>query len=279
MADDNAGHRGHVEILLAQLHWGAGEHMSYLFSHPMYLILVFILVSFLLPAVSSIFVQGPRKFRNRAKLVSEYARQKGYRLANPAAAEAASSSSWREMLTNPGLKSFSKGSEGITDIEQFGRGMDDPFAIICSLRSKEVTVFDFKVPSQRAANSGGSIQYKVAKVKIPGLPRFSLGRNSLVHTVETAVDKFTGQPKSSIDVDPSKDSEFAKHYWLKGADSSEVMAFLSPEKLRFLGSTKLEGTIATNANYLVYSEFGALKSAGDFDSFIATVENIVGHLL
>ena len=46
--------------------------MRYLFSHPFYLILVFILLFFLLPAVSSIFVGGPRKFRNRTRLVSEY---------------------------------------------------------------------------------------------------------------------------------------------------------------------------------------------------------------
>jgi len=253
--------------------------MTYLFSHLTYLILVLILVFFVLPFISSIFVKGPREFRKRARLISEYARQKGYCLANPAAAEAAGSSSWRELLTNPSLRSFSKGSEGITDLEDFGRGTDDPFTVICSLRSKEVTIFDFSVPSQRADSSGGSIQYKVAKVKVQGLPRFSLGGNSLVHTVEIAVDKLTGKPKSSIDVDPSKDSEFAKHYWLKGADSGEVAAFLSPEKLRFLANTKLAGVIATNANYLVYSEYGALSSAGDFDSFIATVENLVAHLL
>jgi hypothetical protein len=253
--------------------------MTYVFSHLTYLIAILILVFFVLPFISSIFVQGPRKFRNRARLIAEYARQKGYRLANPAAAEIASSGSWREMLTNPSGRSFIKGSEGITDIQDFARGTDDPFAVICTLGSQEVTIFDFSATSPRADNSGGSIRYKVAKVRIPGLPPFSLGRNSLVHTVEIAVDKLTGKPKSSIDVDPGKESEFAKHYWLKGADSGEVVAFLSPEKLRFLGNTKLAGTVATNANYLVYSEYGALSSTDDFDSFIATVENLVAHLL
>ncbi len=252
--------------------------MTYLFHHLTYLIVVFIVIFFVLPLISS-FAAGPRKVRKRAKLISEYARQRGYRLANPSAVEAASSSSWREMLTNPSLRSFSKGSEGITDIEGFERGTDGPFAVICSLRSKEVTIFDFSVSSQRADTSGGSVRYKVAKIRMEGLPRFSLGRNSLVHTVEVAVDKLTGKPKSSIEVDPGKDSEFAKHYWLKEADNGAVVAFLGPEKLRFLGNTKLAGVIATNANYLVYSEYGALSSAGDFDSFIATVENIVAHLL
>jgi hypothetical protein len=252
--------------------------MSYLFGHPFYLILVFILVSFLLPAVSSILVRGPRKLRNRTRLVSEYARQKGYRLANPDAVELAGRSSLRELLTNPAFKNLNKGSDGIADIEDLGRGTDDAFAMVCSLRSKEVIIFDLSV-SPQSASGGQPIGYRVAKVKNPGLPRFSLGRNSLVHTVEIAVDKLTGKPKSSIEIGPGAAPEFSSHYWLKGPDSGEVLAFLSPDKLRFLGSTKLAGVIATNANYLVYFEYGGLHSAGDFDAFIATVENLVGHLL
>jgi hypothetical protein len=149
---------------------------------------------------------------------------------------------------------------------------------VCSLRSKEVTIFDLSV-SPQSASGGRPIGYKVAKVKNPGLPRFSLGRNSLVHTVEIAVDKLTGKPKPSIEVGPGAAPEFTSHYWLQGSDSGEVLAFLSPDKLRFLGSTKLAGVIATNANYMVYFELGSLRSAGDFDAFIATVENLVGHLL
>jgi hypothetical protein len=252
--------------------------MSYLFSHPIYLILLFILVSFLLPAVSSIFVGGPRKFRNRTKLVSEYARQKGYRLANPEAVELAGRSSLRELMTNPAFRNLNKGSDGIADIEDLGRGTDDPFAMVCSLRSKEVTIFDLSVAPQ-TASGGQPIGYKVAKVRNPGLPRFSLGRNSLVHMVEIAVDKLTSQPASSIEVEPGAAPEFASHYWLKGSDRGAVLAFLSPEKLRFLGGTKLAGVIASNDKYMVYFEYGSLKSARDFDSFIATVENIVSHLL
>jgi len=71
----------------------------------------------------------------------------------------------------------------------------------------------------------------------------------------------------------------AKISWLNGPDRGAVVAFLSPEKLRFLESTKLAGVIATNANYVLYFEFGSLGSADDFDSFIATVENIAAHLL
>jgi hypothetical protein len=252
--------------------------MNYLFGHPFYLILVFILVSFLLPAVSSIFAGGPRKFRNRARLVSEYARQKGYRLANPNAVELAGRSSLRELLTNPAFRNLNKGSDGIADIGDLGRGTDDPFAMVCSLRSKEVMIFDLSV-SPQGANSGGPIGYKVAKVMNPGLPHFSLGRNSLVHTVEMAVDNLTSKPRSSIELEPGAAPEFASHYWLQGSNSGEVLVFLSPDKLRFLGSTKLAGVIATNTNYMVYFEPGSLHSAGDFDAFIGTVENLVGHLL
>ena len=198
--------------------------MTYLFSHPIYLMFSAMLVFFVLSLVSSIFVRGPRKLQKRARTISEYARQKGYRLANPAAAEAAaSSSSWREMLANPALRSFSKGSEGITDIGDFGRSTDDSFALICSLGSKEVTVLGLSVSTQRADNRSESIRYKVAKAKVPGLPRFSLGRNSLVHTVETAVDKLTGKPNSSIDMDPNADPEFVRHYWLNGPDRGAVL--------------------------------------------------------
>jgi len=35
-----------------------------------------------------------------------------------------------------------------------------------------------------------------------------------------------------------------------------------PEKLRFIETTKLEGTVATNANYLVYFEDGVLLGEG-----------------
>jgi hypothetical protein len=37
--------------------------------------------------------------------------------------------------------------------------------------------------------------------------------------------------------------------------------------------------VATNANYMVYFEDGSLRSAADFDSFIATTEEIGANLL
>jgi len=190
-----------------------------------------------------------------------------------------STSSARDILTNPSLKSYVKGSEGITDIEGLERGTDDPFAFKCSIRSKEAMIFELSVSSQRTDDKGRAVHYKVAKITLEGLPHFSLGRHSVVNAVQNLVDKMTGKPKSSIDVDPRSFPEFAKHYWLKGADRGAVLAFLSPEKITFLGNTKLEGTIATNSQYIVYFELGGLRSENDYDTFIATVEKLAANLL
>ena len=147
------------------------------------------------------------------------------------------------------------------------------------MRSKEVMIFELSVSSQRTDDKGRAVHYKVAKIANEGLPRFSLGRHSVVNAVQNLVDKMTGKPKSSIDVDPSSFPEFAKHYWLKGADRGAVVAFLSPEKMMFLVNTKLEGIIATNSQYFVYFELGSLHSENDYDTFIATVENLAANLL
>ena len=224
------------------------------------------------------FVVGPRQFRKRAKLLTEYTTRRGYRLANPALAQITSASG-RDLFTNPALKSYNKGSEGITDIEGLEKGTDDPFAFMCSLQSKDAMIFELSVSSQRADGKGGTFQYKVAKIQDAGLPRFSLGRNSFAHTVENVVGKMVGKPESSIAVDSRNFPEFAKHYWLNGADSSAVLAFLSPAKISFLENTKLPGTIATNSQYLVYFELGLLRTEHDYDSFIQTVEKLAANLL
>ena len=119
----------------------------------------------------------------------------------------------------------------------------------------------------------------MAKIKAAGLPRFSLGRNSAVHLVEVVVGKMVGAPKAAIDLDGSQYPEFSRHYWLTGADGAAVTAFLSPSKIRFIEEAKLEGILATNANYLVYFEDGVLQEEQDCDLFIARVEQIVANLL
>ena len=112
-----------------------------------------------------------------------------------------------------------------------------------------------------------------------GLPRFSLGTHSVAHTVITVVEKMTGKPASSIEVDATFSPQFAKHYWLKGPDSGAVLAFLSPEKLSFLENTSLTGVIATNSQYFVYFESGKMRSEQDYDSFVGTVDKLAANLL
>ncbi len=142
-----------------------------------------------------------------------------------------------------------------------------------------VTVFNLGVTSRRADNSGGSIRYKVAKIKAAGLPRFSLGRNSALHTFENVVDKIAGASKPAVNLDARQYPEFSAHFWIKGPDPAAVTAFLSGAKIRFLEAANLQGTLATNANYLVYFEDGVLVTEQDFDSFIGRAETLVANLL
>jgi hypothetical protein len=239
------------------------------------IVVLFLIASFLI----QLLVFGPRQFRKRIKLISDYTTKRGYRLANPSLMQISSSSSARDILTNPSLQSYVKGSDGITDIEGLERGTDDPFAFTCSIRSKDAMIFEISVSFQRTDDKGRAVHYKVAKIANEALPRFSLGRHSAANTVENLVDKLAGRPKLNIEVDPRNFPEFAKHYWLKGADSGAVLAFLSPEKITLLGNTKLEGTIATNSHYFVYFELGSLRSENDYDTFISTVEKLVTNLL
>jgi hypothetical protein len=237
----------------------------------------------ILAIIASLLIQllvfGPRTFRKRAKFLSDYTARKGYRLANPSVAQISGDSSAKDILTNPSLQSYVKGSSGITDIEGLERGTDDPFAFTCSVGSKDVMIFELSVSSQRTDDKGRAIHYKVAKIAAAGLPRFSLGRHSVVNAVENVVDKIVGKPTSNIEVDPRMFPEFAKHYWLKGSDSGAVLVFLSPGKMTFLGNTKIEGVLATNSQYFVYFESGSLRSENDYDTFIATVEKLAANLL
>ncbi len=93
------------------------------------------------------------------------------------------------------------------------------------------------------------------------------------------MDKIAGTSKPAIDLDAGHYPEFSKHFWIRGSDRAAVTAFLSGDKIRFLETAKLEGILATNANYLVYFEDGALLTEQDFDSFIARIEKLVANLL
>lgn len=239
------------------------------------IVVLFLIASLLI----QILVFGPQQFQKKIKMISDYTAKRGYRLANPSIMQLSSNPSARDLLTNPSLQSYIKGSEGITDIEELERGTGGPFAFSCSIGSKEGMIFELRVSSQSTDGKGGDLHYKVAKIANEALPRFSLGRHSVVNAVQNVVNKMVGKPQSKIDVDPRTFPEFAKHFWLKGPDSAAVLAFLSPEKITFLGNTKLEGTIAANSHYFVYFELGTLRIENDYDTFISTVEKLVTNLL
>lgn len=208
----------------------------------------------------------------------EYAQKRGYALVNPALAQALDKS-YLEMLKDPALRNSAKASLDISDIEKLNDGTGDWLAFTCNLRSREVTIFNLSVTSRRTDTRGGSIPYKVAKIKAAGLPRFSLGRNSALHTFENVVDKIAHASKPAINLDARLYPEFSAHFWIRGSDSAAVTAFLSGDKTRFLETAKLGGILATNANYLVYFEDGVLRTEQDFDSFIGRAETLVANLL
>jgi hypothetical protein len=241
---------------------------------PLILFLVFAL-SFLLPILFRIFSRGPR---DRAKVVVKYVQARGYALVNPSLAQAVDMSGL-EMLKDPALRNSTKSSSDIADIDGLTNGTGDWFAFTCKLRSKEVTIFNLSVSSTRAGTHGNSIPYKVAKIKSPGLPRFSAGKKSALHTFENAINKIVHASKPEIAIDARLYPEFSTHFWIRGTDQSAVLAFLSSSKINFLENAKLDGVLATNGNYLVYFEDGILQTDQDYDSFVAKADALIANLL
>jgi hypothetical protein len=239
------------------------------------LVVLFFALSFILPMIFRLFSGGPR---DKARVVVGYAQKRGYVLVNPSLTQALDSSRL-EMLKNPAFRNSIKASSDIADIEGLDNGTGEWLAFNCNLRSKEVTIFNLNVTSRGVGTSGRGIPYKVAKIRAAGLPRFSLGRNSVLHAIEDAVNKVAGASKPTIDVDARQYPEFSTHFWIRGSDPAAVTAFLSADKIRFLEAAKLEGILATNANYLVYFEGGILLREQDFDVFITGVEKLVANIL
>jgi hypothetical protein len=244
--------------------------MSYL---PLFFALVAV-VSLVLPTLYRLLRGGPREMKG----VVEYAQKRGYALVNPALAQAVDLSPI-EMMKNQTFVNLNRASLDIYDIQKLDRGTGDWLAFICKLGSKEVTIFNLTIPSQRTDGRGSDLHHKVAKIKAAGLPRFSLARNSAMHTFENVVENIAHVPQAEIHLDARQYPNFAKHFWIRGSDAGEVTSFLSDGKIRFLETANLGGTLATNANYLVYFEDGKLQTEQDFDSFIARAEAIVANFL
>jgi hypothetical protein len=266
---------GYVQLCFSlELKKGSSDQTHSVNHFPLLVVLLFAL-SFILPKIFRFFTSGPRE---KARGVVKYAQKRGYALVNPSLAQTLDTSRL-EMMKNPALRNCIQASSDIADIEKLHDGTGDWLAFTCNLRSKEVTIFNLSVTTRRADNRGGSIPYKVAKIKAAGLPRFSLGRNSALHTFENVVEKIAGASKPAIDLNARQFPEFSSHFWIRGSDQAAVTAFLSGDKVRFLEAAKLEGTLATNANFVVYFEDGVLLTEQDFDSFIARAETLVANLL
>ena len=243
-------------------------------SHLPFFVAIVVALSMVGPIVYRIFRSGPREMKG----VVEYAQKRGYALVNPALAQAVDMSPI-EMMKNQTLANLNRASLDIYDIQKLDRGTGDWLAFTCKLGSKEATIFNLTIPSPRSDGRGGDLHHKVAKIKAPGLPRFSLAKNSAMHTFENVVENIAHVPQAEIHLDARLYPDFAKHFWIRGSDAAAVTSFLSDGKIRFLETAKLEGTLATNANYLVYFEDGKLTSEQDFDSFIARAEAIVANFL
>ena len=243
-------------------------------SHLPFFVAIVVALSMVGPIVYRLFRSGPREVRG----VVEYAQKRGYALVNPALAQAVGMSPI-EMMNNPAFANLNRASLDISDIPKLDGGTGDWLAFTCNLRSKEVTIFNLSVTSRRADGGGGDIHHKVAKIKAAGLPRFSLGKNSALHSFENVVNKLAHVSQPEIQLDARLYPDFAKHFWIKGPDAAAVTSFLSNGKIRFLETANLGGTLATNANYLVYFEDGKLATEQDFDSFIARAETVVANLL
>src|SRR6266576_3365137 len=120
-------------------------------------------------------------------------------------------------------------------------------------------------------SSSGPVPFRVAKVQVDGLPRFSLEPRSAATVVETVVGKLLHQPESTIELDPGQHASFGSRYRLRGADRTAVVEFFTPERIRFIEAEQLPGTFASNARYLVYYESTAMRTEADYDAFMAVV--------
>ena len=215
--------------------------------------------------------------RQHGQVVVDYVQKHGYQLLNPALANALDES-LLDMIKDPSLRDLARATSDITDIDGFADGGDDWFGFRCEIGSKAVTVFNFTRTPPLHSDSGPA-SYRVAKIQVDGLPRFSLEPRSVVTAIEALTGKLLHQPESTVAVDAAAQASFGSRYWLRGPDAAAVSAFFTPERIRFIESAALPGTLASNAHYLVYYESTAMRTEADYAAFVAVVERVVTHLL
>jgi hypothetical protein len=215
--------------------------------------------------------------RQHGRVVVDYVLKHGYELLNPVLAQKLDTSVL-DMIKDPSLRDLARATSDITDIGRFDDGSDDWLAFRCELGVRPVTIFNFS-QTPPLHGSSGPIPFRVAKIQVDGLPRFSLEPRSAATAVETVVGKLLHQPESTIELDAGQHASFGSRYWLRGADRTAVVEFFTPDRIRFLEAEHLPGTFASNARYLVYYESTAMRTEADYDAFTTVVERIAKRFL
>lgn len=242
-----------------------------------------LILLFGLLAVGSVF--GPALFgllsrkpgRQHARVVVDYVEKHGYRLLNPILAQKLDEPVL-DLVRDPSLRDLARATSDIADIGRFDDGSDDWLAFHCELARRQVTIFNFTQAAPLRGNSGPT-SFRVAKIQVDGLPRFSLEPRSAATAMEALVGNLLHQPDSTIDVAPASQASFGSRYWLRGSDPAAVADFFTRERIGVIEAERLPGTLASNAHYLVYCESKAMRSEADYDAFISVVERIVTRLL
>ncbi len=245
--------------------------------HPILVFGLLAVGSVLLRIVLSFFglVTG-KTGRQHARIAVEYVQKHGYQLLNPILAQKIDES-LLDLMRDPSLRDLARATSDITDIGRFADGNDDWLAFRCELARRPVTIFNFtKAPPLHSDT--GPMSFRVAKMQVDGLPRFSLEPRSAATAVEALVGTLLHHEDSTIDAIPTSQGSFDSRYWLRGSDRTAVAAFFTPERIRFIEAERLPGTLASNAHYLVYYESTAMESEADYDAFIAVVERIATRL-
>lgn len=226
--------------------------------------------------IASVF-GGVYGARNRKRRIARHMLRQGHKALNPRTVSALEGGLLDALRAAPGKLQLA--SEGITDVEPIKDGSAaSSLAFVCQIRGMEVTVFNFRTPgSSRSRGHSAGVPYKVAKIRHAGLPRFSLGRHGGIDKFERFVDKLLGEPDQRLRA--GAPAPFLREYWLKGPDRPAILAFLSRERLTYLQDRDLEGTLASNGAYVVYSERGSLRSEADYDRFLSAVDELLAHLL
>src|SRR5437879_7089741 len=181
--------------------------------------------------------------RQHGRVVVDYVQKHGYQLLNPVLAQKLDASVL-DMIKDPSLHDLARATSDITDVDRFDDGSDDWLAFRCELGDRPVTVFNFS-QTPPLHSSSGPVPFRVAKIQVDGLPRFSLEPRSAAPVEETVVGKLLHQPESTIELDPGQHASFGSRYRLRGADRTAVVEFFTPERIGFIEAEQLPGTFAS----------------------------------